>query len=165
MRKLITIALFFTALPLFADDARRIERELTVRASRADVWKAWTTSAGAKTFFAPDVKIELMPGGAYEIYFNPDAPAGSRGGESNQVVAFEPERMLLVTWNAPPKFGPVYRSAHTFVMIRFDDAPGGGTRVRLTHFGWRDGGEWNAVRDYFEHAWDYVIDEFKKQYA
>jgi uncharacterized protein YndB with AHSA1/START domain len=157
------MALLFIAVPLHADSARRIEKEVVVSAPRATVWNAWTTTDGAKTFFAPDAKIELVPGGAYEIYFGPTQPAGLKGGETNRVIAFEPQTMLLFSWNAPPKFGPL-RKEHTYVLIRFDDAPGGGTRVRLTHFGWREADEWNAVYDYFDKAWGPVMGNFAKRY-
>ena len=55
MRRLALI-LMMTA-PLFADSSRRLEREVTVGASRAEVWKAWTTADGAR-FFTPAAKIE-----------------------------------------------------------------------------------------------------------
>src|SRR5512141_1558635 len=162
MRRLLPI-LLIAALPLHADSARRIEKDVTVRAARSTVWHAWTTVDGVKTFFAEDAKIELTPGGPYEIYFGLNEPPGSRGGETNQVIAYEPDRMLLFSWNAPPKFGPL-RSEHTYVMIRLDDAAGGGTRVRLTHFGWRETPEWNAVYDYFDRAWSFVMESFRKTY-
>lgn len=166
MRKVFLIAISLIAAPLFAaGPAQSIERDVVVSAPRAAVWKAWSSPEGAKTFFAPDARIELAPGGPYEIYFNPEMPTGSKGGESNEVLAFEPERMLLVTWNAPPRFGEQYRREHTYVLLRFDDAPGGGTRVRLTHFGWREGTEWTAIHDYFDQkGWDYVLGKFRKAY-
>ncbi len=163
MRKLI-IATLFIATPLFAGSARSIEREAVVSAPRAAVWKAWSSTEGVKTFFAPNANIELTPGGPYEILFDMAQPAGLRGGETNKVVAFEPERMLLFSWNAPPKFGAL-RNEHTYVLLRFDDAPGGGTRVRLTHFGWREAEEWNEIHDYFEKAWSYVMASFTKSYG
>ena len=166
MSRTVTLSVLVVLLvfPLFADSAKRIEREVTVKSPRADVWRAWTTREGAKSFFSQDAKIEMTPGGAYEIYFNMSAPAGSRGGETNQVVAFEPERWVLFTWNAPPKFAEL-RKEHTYVLLRFDDAAGGGTRVRLTHFGWRETEEWDAIYKYFENAWSYVMGEFEKKYG
>jgi uncharacterized protein YndB with AHSA1/START domain len=164
MKKLMVL-LFVMTVPLSAaDPAQRIERDVVVHGSRADVWKAWTTNAGAKTFFAPDANIELRPGGAYEIFFNPDAPAGARGGEGNHVVTFEPERFIVFTWNAPTKFGPL-RNERTYVMVRFDDAPNGSTRVRLTHFGWRPGHDWDEVYGYFDKAWDHVLGSLAKRFA
>lgn len=163
MKKLLLIV--FIALPLFAaGSAKRIEREVLVHASRADVWEAWTSVSGAKTFFAPDANIELVPGGAYEIFFNPDAPPGTRGGEGNRVIAFEPQRFILFSWNAPPKFGPL-REERTYVLVRFDDADGGATRVHLTHFGWRNGADWDAVYDYFGNAWTYVLAQLSKRFS
>ena len=163
MRKAILILLFISS-PVIADSAKRIEREIVVSAPRADVWKAWSSVEGAKTFFSESANIELRPGGAYEIYFDMSAPAGQRGGESNQVISFVPEEMLLFSWNAPPKFGPL-RNEHTYVLMRFEDAANGGTRVRLTHFGWRDGKEWNEIYNYFDKAWSWVIDNFRKEYG
>ena len=52
---------------------------VSIPAAISDVWQAWTTREGAKTFFAPDCKIDLKPGGAYEMYFNLEAPKGEEG--------------------------------------------------------------------------------------
>ena len=36
---------------------RMIEKQAVVGAPIAEVWKAWTTSEGVKSFFAPDAKV------------------------------------------------------------------------------------------------------------
>jgi len=61
---------------------RVIRKEVKVNTSIEKVWKAWTTNDGATTFFAPKARIELTPGGPYELYFDPEAPKGSQGGEA-----------------------------------------------------------------------------------
>ncbi|HUP49745.1 MAG TPA: SRPBCC domain-containing protein [Thermoanaerobaculia bacterium] len=162
MLRIIAIATLI-ATPLFADSAKRIERELVVSAPPPEVWRAWTTTEGIKSFFAPDAKVELTRGGAYEMYFDPSQPPGFRGGETNRVIDFDPERMLLFSWNAPPRFGPL-RAEHTWVLIRFDDAPGGGTCLHFTHFGWRGGEQWDALYDYFDKAWTGVLGNFRNRY-
>ena len=52
--------LLFTALiattAAFAEE-RAIDEKITVKANVDDVWKAWTTTEGVKTFFAPDAKV------------------------------------------------------------------------------------------------------------
>jgi uncharacterized protein YndB with AHSA1/START domain len=160
MRKLAFILMI--AAPLAADSSRRIEREVTVHATRAEVWRAWTTEDGAR-FFSPASRIEPRPGGAYEMYFNPEEQAGRRGGEGNRILALEPERMMLFSWNAPTKFGPL-REERTYVLLQLDDAGAGRTRVRLTHFGWREGKDWDAVYDYFGGAWTWVLVQLQKKY-
>jgi uncharacterized protein YndB with AHSA1/START domain len=42
-----------------------------VDAPAADVWRAFSTSEGAETFFAQRAHIGLSLGGPYEIFFNP----------------------------------------------------------------------------------------------
>ena len=43
----------------------------TVNATVASVWRAYTTSQGAETFFAERANIGLRLRGPYEIFFNP----------------------------------------------------------------------------------------------
>ena len=46
-----------------------LRKEVVVPASLKEVWDAWTTTEGVKTFFSSEAKIELAIGGSYEIYF------------------------------------------------------------------------------------------------
>jgi hypothetical protein len=43
------------------------------------------------------------------------------------------------------------------VVVRLDDVGATATRVRLTHLGWREGGQWDQVHSYFDRAWDTVF--------
>ena len=73
------------------------------------------------------------------------------------VLRFVPEEMLSFEWSAPPRFPEIRGGPRTWVVVRFEDADAGATRVRLAHLGWREGGRWDEVHDYFEHAWDTVL--------
>jgi len=42
---------------------KQISYQISVSAAVSDVWQAWPTEKGAKTFFAPDRKIKLKPSG------------------------------------------------------------------------------------------------------
>ena len=99
-------------------EERVIFGEVLVHADLKLVWDAWSTEAGVKSFFAPACKINLKPGGAYEMYFVTESPPGSRGGEGYTVIAIQPMEMLAFTWNAPPSL-PTIRSHFTHVVIRF----------------------------------------------
>ncbi|MFC1569783.1 SRPBCC domain-containing protein [bacterium] len=129
--------------------------EIKVKANLKDVWEAWTTEAGIKTFLAPACTIELHPDGQYEIYFNPEAPQGERGGEGLKVLSVQPMEMFSFTWNAPPALSEV-RNQRTHVIVRFM-AEGDRTRVTLTHDGWGSGGEWDMAFDYFQKAWKDIV--------
>jgi uncharacterized protein YndB with AHSA1/START domain len=138
------------------DPERAIRGEVVVPAPVAEVWEAWTTPEGAQSFFAPRCNVDLRPGGAYEMFFVPDAEPGSRGGEGNVVLAVQPPRMLSFTWNAPPSL-PGVREQRTHVVIRLAGTGAGETRVTLWHDGWGDGGQWDRAFEYFTRAWNGVV--------
>ena len=146
-----------------AAEERRISKEVTVPAPVAEVWKAWTTSEGLVTFFAPEAYVEPRPEGAFHIHFNPYAPPGSKGADDMRVMAVQQEKLLSFTWNAPPHL-PEARAQRTFVTVRFEPA-GTGTLVRLHHSGWGDGGQWDQAHDYFDKAWGSVLESLRKRFA
>jgi uncharacterized protein YndB with AHSA1/START domain len=143
--------------------AKTLHKEFVVPAARDLVWNCWTTTEGMKSFFAPDSKIELTPGGAYELYLGPPTAVGARGSEGCKVLGFLPGEILSFDWNAPPKF-PEIRKERTCVVLRFEPAGEGKTRVILDHHGWGEGAKWDAVYQYFDAAWDSVFYHLNKRF-
>lgn len=135
---------------------RRIEYQVDVSAPLDQVWQAWTTEEGARTFFAPECKIDLRVGGAYEMYFDLAAPPGEKGGEGVTILAIQQEKLLSFTWNAPPDLQEV-RGQHTHVTLSFQPAGENSTRIDLVHDGWGGGGQWDQALDYFTRAWGEVV--------
>jgi len=161
-------------LSLFADlpDPSRYERnpggrilrkETTVDGSLPAVWEAWTTVEGVKTFFAPAAKVELFPGGAYEILFNLKEPEGSQGSEGCRVLLVIPYELFAFDWNAPPEFGRL-RDIHTQVVLRFEKIGEQKTKVIFAEYGWGDGPEWDELYDFFDRAWNYVLLSLKRRF-
>jgi uncharacterized protein YndB with AHSA1/START domain len=136
---------------------RVLEKEVTVNASADDVWKAWTTRGGVLRFFAPDARLDIRPGGAYEVLFDLDVPPGKQGSEGSKVLSFVPGRMLSFTWGAPPKYGKARKQLAQWVVVFFEPVGGKKTRVRLFELGWKKGKEGEAVYRYFDRAWNLVL--------
>jgi uncharacterized protein YndB with AHSA1/START domain/uncharacterized protein YciI len=143
---------------------KMIFKEVIVKAPRNDVWKAWTTTEGLKSFFSEDVKIEFRVGGPFEIYFGPESAVGMRGSEDCKILSFLPQEMLSFEWNAPPDFGDL-RYQYTRVVITFESVDSAKTKVRFTQLGWGKGEGWDKVYDYFDKAWAYVLANFQKSFA
>ena len=141
-----------------------IKKEILIPATLIDVWDAWTTSEGAKTFFAPAAKIKLAIGGEYELYFMPEAPEGSRGSEDCHLLSFVPYHMLSFEWNAPPSL-PNIRKEHTWVVVLLEPVADKQVKITLYHQGWKDGEEWNKAFDYFTRAWDIVLSRLQYRFA
>jgi uncharacterized protein YndB with AHSA1/START domain len=132
---------------------RILRASLVLDAPVEDVWKLWTTEDGVKSFFAPGCRIEPKVDGLYEIWFNPAAPAGEKGGDGLRILVFEPGRRLSFTWNAPPS-QPAIRAQRTVVDVRLFPEGEKKTRLVFTHGGWGDGPEWDAAYAYFDKAWN-----------
>jgi uncharacterized protein YndB with AHSA1/START domain len=70
-----------------------------------------------------------------------------------RVLAWEPNRRLAFTWNAPAQLAYA-RAQRTMVTVDFTAVGADSTRVTLRHIGWGSGPEWDAAIEYFEPAWN-----------
>ena len=135
-----------------------------MKAPLQEVWKAWTTTEGVKSFFAEEASVEAVPGGPYEIYFSKDGPPGSRGSEGCKVLSVDPMRSFAFEWNAPPSM-PAVRAQRTNVQLLFEEVGPREVRVRLVSLGWGTGDEWLKAHEYFDKAWSFVLGNLAQRFA
>jgi len=137
----------------------------TIDAPVAEVWKAWTTTEGIESFFAPKaVKVEPVPGGAFELWFGLTQPEGSRGSEGCKVHSVRPMEQFVFEWNAPPTI-PTIRPLRTLVYLDFKPLPGNKTELTLRNFGYGEGEDWAKAKAYFAAAWPAVMGNLEKRFA
>jgi len=148
-----------------------IEAQSVIAAPREEVWKAYTTSAGWKSFVGVESRIEARPGGPFEVYFGANYPEGQRGSEGCTVLSLDPGHMISYSWNAPPTL-PHTRAKRTWVVVTFEELAGKSTRVRLKHMGFAERAveeteheqEWKDTRMYFVHAWPNVLKALRAKF-
>lgn len=121
-----------------------------------EVFRLWTTPMGIATFFAPDCRVDAVPDGPYEIYFDPDAPPGERGAEGMRVLSVDPPRFFSFTWNGPPSI-PTIRAQRLWVEIRLEPLEAGRCRLTLINGGYGDGPDWAETQQYFRRAWGEIV--------
>ena len=165
----LSLIFFFFSISLVAQTdnnaLRLIQLSTTVNASVEEVYKAWTTTEGIRTFFAPGGKIDLKIGGAYEIYFAPDAEPGQKGADSMFILSYEPDKMLTFTWTATP-YQPSIRGQLLYVQLMFYPAEGNKTLVHFVSGGFGQGEKWTEVYNYFQKAWGgWVLPALKYRFA
>ncbi len=154
-------ALTHAAADDISDRTISISHDLPIDCSLA--WELWSSTEGLARWWTPNARVDLRPGGAYEIHFMPDNAPGDRGADWCRVLSFLPGRMLSFTWNAPPTLET--RPLHTWVVLLFEPTPGG-CRFSLSHHGWPLSGlddpasDWEATFMYFTEAWRSVTDLF-----
>ena len=123
------------------DDTGRVLRiEVTVPATRAEVWKVFSTSEGLSTWLAPGAVVDLRPGGEWMVHF----PGGSLAG--GNIVSFVPQKEIVLKALAPDQF-PTVRAQRTTAKFELEDR-GSSTLVRLTQTGWKEGAEWDRAYEY-----------------
>lgn len=159
----VNIHITYLAIKPRGAAARKLEKEIVVAGSLADVWNAWTTRDGVTSFFAPDANLELKPGGKYEMLFDTTQREGRKGGEGCTVVAVEPMKKLVVTWNAPPTL-PQVRRQFSRVTLTFHEE-GKNVRVKLLQDDWGSGPEWDEAYTYFDRAWGVVLGNLQYRFA
>ena len=130
----------FAAAHSRSESENMLRVEITVPASRSEVWKAFSTSEGLSTWLAPNSVVDLKPGGDWMVHF----PGGSTGGGT--IVGFVPQKEIVISALAPDKF-PTVRAQRTTARFELEDH-GTGTLVRLTQTGWKDGDEWDRAYEY-----------------
>jgi uncharacterized protein YndB with AHSA1/START domain len=164
-----TVAAAFALLVLAACGSaaaapeRMIEKQGVVKAPIGEVWKAWTTREGIRSFFAPDANVEPRSGGLFEIIMNPFAEPGMKGADDMRVMAVQEPTMLTFTWNAPPH-QPEIRAQRTLVIVRLKAVDDASTEVTLHHLGWGEGEKWDATYAYFDRAWGNVLRNLQKRF-
>jgi uncharacterized protein YndB with AHSA1/START domain len=121
------------------DSTKVLRIELSIPAPVHDVWQAFTTEEGLSSWLAPDVSVELKPGGDWLMKF-----PGSTGGGT--IVSFVPEKEIVINALAPDSF-PHVRAARTRAVFTFT-AEENSTLVTLSQTGWQSGAEWDAAYEY-----------------
>ncbi len=121
------------------EPAQSLVIELSIPAPLHEVWAAFVTKEGLSSWLAPDVSVDLRPGGDWLVKF-----PGSTGGGT--IVSFVPEKELVINALAPDRF-PHVRAARTRAVFTFT-AKGDSTLVRLSQTGWQRGAEWDAAYEY-----------------
>ena len=143
---------------------RTLVKERVISTDRATAWSDWASGDGIGRWWGPaGSSIDLRIGGPFELYFLADAEPGQRGSEGCVYLSYIPDEMISFTWNAPPHLS--LRTTNTWVVLTFTDGGDGATHVRLVHAGFLEGEDWDDYRDYFDAAWDSVLDVQQAHHA
>jgi uncharacterized protein YndB with AHSA1/START domain len=135
----------------------------TYPVSKLILWEKWTDSSQLKSFFGLENKIEAKVGGAFEIYFLLDAPEGYKGSEDCKFKELVPFEKIRFSWNAPPIFEEIRKEGpNSEVTIEFESIENNITRLKLFHSKWQNDPKYIPIVEYFEKAWEYVLNNLSK---
>jgi uncharacterized protein YndB with AHSA1/START domain len=136
-----------------------------INASPAEVWKIFTTAEGYKQTGAALAQVDLRVGGTIRAHYDPKGQLGDSKTIVNEILAYEPERMLaLRIQQAPADFAYRDAIAGTWTVIYLTPAGDNMTQVRIVGLGYTDQPQSQAMRKYFAEGNRWTLDHIAKPY-
>jgi uncharacterized protein YndB with AHSA1/START domain len=150
---------------LEADGDKVLQLSVVVKATPAQVWRAFTTGEGYREWVAPVAQIDLAVDGMIEASYDANAKIGDPDNIRNRIVAYVPERMLSIRNVQAPRALP-HRDLFPQISttMEFEDLGGGRTRVVLTAVGYRKDPGFDVLYRHFEWGNAYTLNELKKRF-
>src|SRR6202050_2575455 len=131
--------------------------EITIPATQAAVWRAFSTSEGLSTWLTPHAVVDLRKGGEWTAHY----PGGKTGGGT--IIDFTPEKGMILSAMAPERFTTVRkeRTLARFEFIAMRDS----TLVRLVQAEWKRGEEWDQAYDYLATGNAELLETLRRRFV
>ena len=140
--------------------------EGVVDAPVAALWSVFSTAEGYKRLGVAKAELDLRPGGTVRSAYDPNTPLDGEGAIWQQILAYEPQRMIAFRIARPPKgfpFMEAYKSVWSVVTLA--DLGDGRTNVRIAMVGWTPDAESQAMREFFRTGNDWVMKKLQSSYG
>ena len=110
-----------------------------INAATPEVWRLFTTAEGYKLTGVAHAEVDLKVGGSIRTHYDPKGRLGDAGTIVNEILAYEPERMLAIRIRQAPAGFP-YKDAvdGTWTVIYMNPAGDNMTQVRIVGLGYTD---------------------------
>lgn len=167
MNRLVHLLLaFLVGVATTARAQDGITTEGVVEAPVAEVWKAWTTTAGLAAWLAPHADVDLRLDGRLRTHYDPKGTLGDARTIENRILAYEPERMLSIrVAQAPNDFPFRERVGEMWTVLHFQPTADRKTTLRIVGLGFSGDAEAQKMRAFFQRGNDYTLAQMQKHFA
>lgn len=143
---------------------KALQFSIIVPASRADVWKLFTTEEGLKKWIAPVVKTNLKTGGWIRTNYDKNKTTDDSTTIQLDIINYLDAEMLTLKVNLNSQFPPEVKMEDKNLqeIIQFRDLGNGKTKITSTMLGWGTGNSWDKAYDFFEKGNEWTYREFLK---
>jgi uncharacterized protein YndB with AHSA1/START domain len=137
-----------------------------VNAPITDVWKVWSTSQGYRALGVALADVDLRIGGLIRSRYGADGVLGDEQTIENEILAYEPPRMIAVRVHKTPANFPFKEAwKRTWTVVTLTPLDGGRTLVRASSLGYGADPESQAMRRFFERGNDETIKTLAARFA
>ena len=137
--------------------------EIELHAPVEKVWDVFATLEGWKLWGVAKVEVDFRVGGTVKTHYSPQGVIGDEGTIHNQIIAFEPMRMVAFRIAQPPKGFPFPNSwQSTWTVATMTDLGAGRTKLRLAGCGYTADEESQRMRAFFEQGNAWSLNKMKQ---
>jgi len=149
-----------------AQDMGPIVHEGFVEASLDQVWTAFTTSTGLRSWLAPHAEIDLRVGGLMRTNYSAQGQLGDPQTIENTILSFEPRRMISIKVSrAPDNFPFPTAIRQMWSVIYFEAAGPNRTTVREVSLGFGTDQESQRMRAFFNLGNATTLSQLQRHFA
>ena len=148
-----------------AEEAPSFVNEGTVNAPVAEVWKVWASGEGYKATGVALADVDFRIDGLIRSRYRADGVLGDDETITNRIIAYEPQRMIAIRIERPPKsfpFGEAWK--HTWTVITLADAGNGRTHIRAASMGFGTDSESVAMKQFFMRGNQETLETLAKHF-
>lgn len=166
MRAALAVCLLLSGGAAAAQNVSPIVAEGVIDAPVDQVWAAWATGAGLRSWLAPHAEIDLRIGGLMRTNYSAQGTLGDPGTIENVILSFDPQRMLSIRIARTPAGFPFpHVFADMWTVIYFEPVDAGRTRLRVVGHGFGPGEESQNMRAFFERGNVTTVEQLQKRFA
>lgn len=159
---MLMLALATSAATAAADS---ITTEGAVDAPVAEVWSAFATSEGLRSWMAPHADIDLRVDGLMRANYKPEGALGDGSTIVNKVLSFEPLRMLSMrVAKAPDDFPFPAAIQDMWTVIYFDALADAKTALRVVSMGFTADEESQRMKAFFERGNAFTLKKLQEKF-
>jgi len=151
--------------PAASADTQPLITEAIINAPVTEVWRLFTTKEGMESWMVAHAEIELKVSGLMRTHYDPKGALGDPKTIVNQILSFEPERMLSIkVFQAPDDFPFPEPVKDMWTVIYFQPLEPGMTNVRIIGLGFGDDADSQKLKDFFRKGNAWTLEQLQKKF-
>lgn len=167
---LLTLAAWFALSgTLVAQEGREVF-DVEIDASIDEIWEAFTTTEGLKSWVAPLADIDFRVGGKWRANYNKDGALGDASTIENTILCYDPKRMIaLKATGFPEDFQFKEAAKDMWSVFYFTPLSEARTKITIVGLGYNESEESQKMLAFFKPANKFTMDQLsaamKKKHA
>jgi hypothetical protein len=145
-----------------ANGSRALKLSIDIDAPAGAIWKLLSSSEGWKSWAVPVAWVDFKIDGMIETSYSANALRGQPGNIKNAIVAYAPERLLVIrNVQAPANFENAEEFGKTITVIEIQSLSSGRSRVELDGVGFLATPAFDSLLKKFKFGDSWTLEHLK----